>query len=119
MEYRLDNAITDALLEEADLGADLGYRWYVLPVARLLKGVSVVATTVGATPTIPRGMSPDAALRVQALVSTVSPAVKAELARREAEHLADAGYRAPYWTLVELARESLASVREELGPALR
>jgi hypothetical protein len=119
MEYRLDNAITDALLEEADLGADLGYRWYVLPVARLLKGVSGVATTVGATPTIPRGMSPDAALRVQALVSTVSPAVKAELARREAEHLADAGYRAPYWTLVELARESLASVREELGPALR
>jgi hypothetical protein len=119
MDYRLDNAITDALLEEADRGADLGYAWYALPAARLVKAGAPLRVMAGGAPMIPVGMSADAALRVRTLVSTVNPLVKSELVRREAEYLEQSGYRAPYWDLVELARESLAAVREELGPALR
>jgi hypothetical protein len=119
LDYRLDNAITDVLLEEADAGLDLGYAWYALAAARALKAVSAVEAAVGRAPTIPRGMSADAALRVSALVSTVNPLLKADLVEREAAFLEDNGYRAPYWTLVGLARASLAAVRDELGVALR
>ena len=53
MDYRLDNAITDALLEQADLGARLGYPWYGLPAGRLLKAFSVGQSWVGAAPLVP------------------------------------------------------------------
>lgn len=119
MDYRRDNAITDVLLEQADHGRDLGFAWYTLPVGRLVKSWSVIQAALGATPTIPSGMSTGAALRVSALVSTVQPHMKEDLVAREAAFVERNGYRAPYWTLVALARESLAAVGDELGPALR
>ncbi len=119
MDYRLDNAITDALLEDADRGSDLGYAWFALPVARLLKGVSIVQSLLGRQPAIPEGMPSEAALRVSSLVSTVSPSLKQEMLERDARFLDENGYRAPYWTLVELARASLLNQKDELSPALR
>jgi len=118
MDYRLDNAITDALLEEAETGADLGFAWYALPGARLLKALSVAQSVLGARPTIPAGMSAATALRVRALVSTVHPALKEELASRAAAFRVENGYEAPYWALVELARASLSTRRASLRPAL-
>jgi hypothetical protein len=118
MDFRLDNAVIDALLEEAERGAELGFAWYTLPAARLLKGFSLAQSLVGATPEIPQGMTAATALRVNALISTVHPAIKDDLTRRaEAFHDA-AGYEAPYWVLVELAREALAATRTSLPPAL-
>jgi Permuted papain-like amidase enzyme, YaeF/YiiX, C92 family len=119
MEYRFDNAITDALLGAADDGADLGYSVFARPFGRLLKGFSVAQAGVGMPPFIPTGMSADAALRVRALVSTVSPALKEALMEREAAFHVENGYRAPYWTLVELAVEVVAAERDRLAPALR
>jgi len=119
MDYRVDNAITDALLEDADQGADLGYSWYALPAARLLKGVSLVQVLLGTQPAIPAGMPADAALRVAALVSTVSPSLKQEVLERAADFQELNGYRAPYWTLVDLARASLLNQKHRLSPALR
>lgn len=119
MDYRLDNAITDALLEEADRGADLGYAWYALPFARLLKAYSVAKAALGSDPTIPEGMNAATALRVDALVSRVHPAVKQDLLDRVATFRAEHGYEAPYWELVELSREAVAARRSTLGPALR
>lgn len=118
MDYRLDNAITDVLLEKADEGTDLGYAPAKLPLARLARMLSFVQSAVGARPLIPMGMSADAALRVSSLVSTVNPTVKADLVARELRFSEEHGYRAPYWTLVDLARESLEAVRDDLGPAL-
>ena len=118
MDYRLDNAITDALLEEAERGARLGYAWYSLPLARLLKVYSVGQSTLGRLPTIPQGMSAATALRVHALVSKVHPAVKSELESRAAAFREQNGYEAPYWALVQLAREALSARRESLPPAL-
>jgi hypothetical protein len=118
MDYRLDNAITDALLEQADRGAELGYPWYALAGARALKAYSRVESALGRVPAIPEGMSADAALRVDALVSRVNPAMKAELTARAATFRAERGYEAPYWELVDLARGTLADLRPSLVPAL-
>lgn len=118
MDFRLDNAIIDALLEEAERGSNLGYAWYALPTARLLKAYSVVEQVAGTVPTIPEGMSSATALRVDALVSNIHPRVKEELARRATEFRASNGYEAPYWTLVQLARGALEELRESLAPAL-
>ncbi|HET9950146.1 MAG TPA: YiiX/YebB-like N1pC/P60 family cysteine hydrolase [Longimicrobiales bacterium] len=118
-DFRLDNAVIDALLEEAERGARLGYAWWALPGARALKAWSVGQELAGVRPLIPEGMSPSTALRVDALVSRVHPAVKARLAALAAEHAARTGRQAPYWTLVDLAREALAAERGELAPALR
>ena len=118
MDFRLDNAITDALLEEAERGATLGYAWFALPVARLLRGYSVLRSAVGATPTIPPGMGPSTALRVDALVSRIHPPLKENLVARAAGFRVERGYEAPYWSLVELARESVSELRDSLAPAL-
>ena len=118
MDFRLDNAVIDALLEEAERGTELGYAWYALPVARLLKGFAVGQGIVGFLPKIPQGMSAAAALRVNALVSTVHPAVKTELSVRAEAFRANRGYDAPYWVLVELAREALEAKKGSLAPAL-
>ena len=118
MDFRLDNAIIDALLEEADRGSELGYAWYALPVARLVKAFSMGQSLVGRTPMIPAGMSASAALRVDALISTVHPRVKADLVSRAAAFSQMNGYEAPYWVLVELAREAVAAQKESLRPAL-
>jgi hypothetical protein len=118
MDFRLDNAITDALLEEADRGARLGYAWYALPGARLLKGYSLAQGALGRRPTIPEGMSPSTALQVDALVSGVHPPVKAALQARATAYRSERGHDAPYWTLVELAREAVAAEHASLAPAL-
>ena len=118
MDFRLDNAITDALLEHADGGARLGYAWYALPAARLLKTYSVGQSLLGRAPTIPQGMSAATALRVDALVSTVHPSVKEDLVARTAAFRTANGHEAPYWTLVRLAREALAARAPSLAPSL-
>jgi len=118
-DFRLDNAITDALLEEAERGARLGYAWFALPAGRLVKGLSGVVAAFGGTPTIPTGMSPSTALRVDALVNGIHPVLKEDLQVRSAAFRAEHGYEAPYWTLVELARGSVADLGESLAPALR
>ncbi len=117
-DYRLDNAITDVLLEAADQGVDLGYSPFMLPVVRVLKGASVALAAVGGTPLVPTGMSADAALRVRSLVEQVNPTLKAALIERAADFEAERGYPPPYWSLVELAREVLAEEREGLAPSL-
>jgi len=118
MDFRLDNAIIDALLEEADLGAELSYAWYALPLARVLKLFSVGQSLFGGLPTIPKGMSASTALKVDALVSKVHPAVRDELVVLAADFPKRNGYEAPYWVLVQLARDAVAARRESLAPAL-
>jgi hypothetical protein len=117
-DFRLDNAIIDALLEEAERGTGLGYPWYALPAARGLKAYSVASSVLGGEPTIPDGMSAVTALRVDALVSKIHPVLKADLETRAAAFREERGFEAPYWTLVALARASVAAHREELRPAL-
>lgn len=103
----VDNAVTDAMLEGADRGERLGFLWYTLPVARVLKAYSWVRERAGGVGPIPEGMSPAAALRNRgygerhrALAVSVRSAAN--------EWRRTNGYVPAYWTLVELARGAAA-----------
>jgi hypothetical protein len=111
--------ILDVLLEGADRGDRLGYAWYHLPVARLLKGWSVAEAFLGGVPTIPRGMSASTALRVDALSHRIHPALRASIEGKAAAFLDEKGYEAPYWSLYEMAQTALEENRARLAPALR
>ena len=104
----VDNAVTDALLEGAERGDALGYPWYELPLARVMKGYSWVLERFGKIGPVPEGMSPSAALR-----NSVYTARHRELAARvraEAERIAgQQGYFPPYWVLLDLARKAVGA----------
>jgi hypothetical protein len=118
-QHRFDNVTLDVLLEGADRGDRLGYAWYHLPAARLVKGWSVAEAFLGGVPAIPRGMSASTALRVDALSHRIHPALRARIEEKAATFLDEKGYEAPYWALVEMAREALEEYRARLAPALR
>jgi hypothetical protein len=115
---RRDNAIIDALLEEAERGTVLGYAWYQLLGARLLKAWSRVAGFFGAQPMIPDGMSSATAARVNGLRHQIYDPMRSALDEKETAFHRDNGYPPPYWRLVPLAREALAKHREAMSPAL-
>lgn len=62
----VDNAVTDAMLDEADRGARLDYAWYLLPVTRVMKAYSTVRVLLGGHGPVPEGMPAAAALRNRA-----------------------------------------------------
>ncbi|MEO8480082.1 MAG: YiiX/YebB-like N1pC/P60 family cysteine hydrolase [Gemmatimonadota bacterium] len=107
----IDNAVTDAMLEGAERGDRLGFAWYQLPLARLGKGYSWFKQQFGGIGPIPEGMSAASALRNKAYSARhehLAHDVMRQASAWEAEH----GYPPAYWTLVELARES---IRQQSG----
>lgn len=118
-QHRFDDVTTDVLLQGADEGDRLGYHWYHLPVARLLKTWSGLQALLGSVPTIPKGMSAPAALRVDALSHRVHPTLRAAIERSAAAFQGHNGYEAPYWVLVESGRQALTEERSGLEPALQ
>ncbi len=100
----IDNAVTDVMLEGAERGQSLGFAWYTLPVARLVKGSSWVAQRLGARGTIPEGMSPSAALRNRGYGARHDAFAHLVETRAQAWER-EQGYPPPYWVLVDLARE--------------
>jgi hypothetical protein len=106
-EDHVDNAVTDAMLEGADRGDRLGYAWYELPVARVMKGWSWLRERMGGVGPIPEGMAPAAALRNRGY-NARHDSLSAEVLRRAEEWRAAQGYPPPYWVLVALAREAVA-----------
>ncbi len=99
----LDNAVIDVMLEGADRGEKLGYDWYKLPLARLLKAYSWIKNLCGGIGPIPEGMSAGAALRNDRF-SKRHAAIKARLIQLATDFQQTRGYRPPYWELVKLAR---------------
>ena len=101
---RMDNAVTEVMLEGAEKGDELSYKWYLLPIARLVKAYSVVLNVFGKAGPVPEGMSATAALRTQDYTdkhNTINERLAAKAEQYKKEH----GYEAPYWALVSLARE--------------
>jgi hypothetical protein len=105
-EDHVDNAVTDAMLEGADRGDRLGYAWYELPVARVMKGRSWLRERAGGVGPIPEGMSPAAALRNRGY-NARHDALSAEVLRRANAWREAQGYPPPYWVMVGLAREAV------------
>lgn len=104
----IDNAIVEALLEEADRGAELTYDWYLLPIARIMKLYSSVLNLFGSVGPVPEGMSPESALRHKKLVS-IHNDIFSEIEKDAEDFVRTNGYTPPYWRLVEFARKAIAS----------
>jgi hypothetical protein len=101
---RMDNAVTEVMLEGAEEGDDLSYKWYLLPLARLVKAYSVILNTFGKAGPIPEGMSATAALRTEDY-GEKHKAIEERLAAKAGQYKKKHGYEAPYWALVSMARE--------------
>jgi len=102
-EDHLDNAVTEAMLEEAERGAPMDHRGALLPIARGMKAYSWTLNAFGAVGPIPEGMSATVALRLQWYRSRHA-AIKSVLAERAKAFKTERGYPPPYWELVRLAR---------------
>jgi hypothetical protein len=100
-----DNAVTEVMLEGAEKGDELSYQWYLLPLARTVKGYSVIMNLFGRTGPVPEGMSATAALRTQ-YYDKRHGAIKERLSLKADQFKADHGYAPPYWQLVKLARKA-------------
>lgn len=101
----LDNAVVDAMLEGAEAGEQLGYTWYALPLARILKAYSVLKNLWGGVGPIPEGMNATTALKND-LFSKRHSAIRRQLVRLAEDFRQEQGYRPPYWELVRLARRA-------------
>ncbi len=108
----VDNAVVDAMLEAAERGGPLPYRWSARPAARLAKAASVCLNLVGLVGPVPEGLSATAALRMRGFMR-MHGRIKERTLELADEFERRNGYRAPYWELLRLARRA----RGETGGA--
>jgi hypothetical protein len=107
---RIDNAVTEVMLEGAEKGDEIGYQRFLLPISRLVKVYSMLLNWFGKAGPIPEGMSATTALRTQEYMDR-HKAIEERLAVKAEQFKKEHGYEAPYWELVSLAREA----KEEHG----
>jgi len=107
-----DNAVIDALLEDAEAGRGLDYPWLMLPGVRVAKGYSLVLNSLGRVGPVPEGMSATSALRHKAF-SKRHAAIRARLLALADNFKKQNGYTPPYWELVNLARKAKVEVRKK------
>ena len=102
----LDNAVMDAMLEEANAGKKIEYNHWQLPFVRMVKGWCMIKNRFGKVGIIPEGMDATTALKNQWLVARtqqVTTEVKAAADSFRLQHK----YRPPYWRLVAFARQAV------------
>jgi hypothetical protein len=102
----IDNAVTEALLAQADRGYRLSYDWYLLAPARMAKAYSAVLNYFGKVGPIPEGMTAGVALKSLSLDTLHKQIKKRVLAEADSFEQAN-GYRPPYWELVRMAGEAV------------
>lgn len=102
---RMDNAVTDVMLEGAEKGEDIGYRWYLLPLSRLVKLYSMGLNLAGRAGPIPEGMPATTALITEEYMNR-QEAIAKGLSIKAERFKSERGYEAPYWELLKMAREA-------------
>ncbi len=103
----VDNAVMDALLEQANNGKMVGYNIWQLPFARIIKAYCVFKNQFGKPGIIPEGMSATTALKNQRLVA-MNTAIKKQVLQMTADFTKKNNYRPPYWQLVKFANQAAA-----------
>jgi hypothetical protein len=103
----VDNAVTDAMIAQAEQGGRLHYNRMQLPLARMVKLYSWIVNSLGKVGPIPEGMSATAALKHEWYSARHRQLKQTTLARAE-QLTAENGYRPPYWQLVSIAKEAAA-----------
>jgi len=106
---RLDNAVTEVMLEGAEKGDEFSYQWYLLPFARIVKAYSMLLNEFGKAGPIPEGMSAATALRTQDYMGKHEGIGKL-LEKKADQYKKEHGYEAPYWDLVNLARQAKTEI---------
>jgi hypothetical protein len=101
----LDNAVMDALLEQADKGKVIGYDHWQLPLVRVIKLWCVIKNYFGGVGIIPEGMSATRALKNEAFVAMYKK-TKTETELMAAQFVKEKGYKPPYWQLVAMAKKA-------------
>ncbi len=100
---QLDNAVVDIMLESAEKGAIINYNLFMLPIARILKGYSLILNLFDKAGPIPEGMNATAALKNEWFSAQHNLTV--ERLRGEAElFYKQNNYVPPYWELIKSAR---------------
>jgi hypothetical protein len=106
MKDHIDNAVMDALLERANDGVEISYNPWLLPLARCVKGYSVLQNKLGKPGIIPEGMSATRALKNNSFVAMYQQ-VRSGTEEKINNFVQKKGYRPPYWQMVEFAKGSL------------
>lgn len=100
----VDNAVLDALLEQADKGMNIGYNPWKLPLVRLIKFYCIIKNKLGKPGLIPEGMSATQALKNQTfeeLYTQVKTGTEVSAAKFRKEN----NYKPTYWNLVNLTKQ--------------
>ena len=105
MKDHVDNAVMDALLEEADKGKLIDYAHWQLPFVRLVKCWCMVKNKFGGIGIIPEGMSATQALKNQTFVALYNK-VRIETKSLSDQFIKEHQYRPPYWQLTAIARKA-------------
>lgn len=98
----IDNAVMDAMLEQANSGKKIGYNIWALPIVRVIKGYCILKNLFGKTGLIPEGMSATRALKNEYFVS-MNKSIKSSTIKMVDQFIQQNGYRPPYWQLVQFA----------------
>lgn len=98
----IDNAVMDAMLEQANNGVSIHYNTWQLPVVRIIKGYCIIKNLFGKTGMIPEGMSATRALKNQSFVA-MHVKIKNRTRKMAEEFIKQYHYIPPYWQLVKLA----------------
>jgi hypothetical protein len=101
----VDNAVIDAMLEDAETGERITYDWYKLPAVRIMKAYSMLKNWFGGVGPIPEGMSATSALKNDSF-SKSHTGIKSRLLELAGRFRDAQGYAPPYWELVKLARQA-------------
>jgi len=101
----LDNAVIDIMLEGAEKGERLTYKWYLLGMTRLFKGYSMLLNLFGGSGPVPEGMSAAAALKNRDFTAKHQRLTQKLRTAAQAFNI-QKGYTPPYWEMIKLARES-------------
>jgi hypothetical protein len=102
----VDNAAMDALLEKANMGAEIDYNAWKLPIVRVVKGYCIIKNRFGKTGLIPEGMSATRALKNQTFVA-MHATIKNKVLQEADAFMKKNGYRPPYWQLIKFAKKAV------------
>jgi hypothetical protein len=99
------NAVMDIMLERAEKGEEIRINPWMLPVARVVKGYSLLLNLFNSEGPIPEGMSATQGLKNNSFEDEHSR-IRARTEEKARLFIERNGYVPPYWQLVEMARES-------------
>jgi hypothetical protein len=103
----IDNAVMDAMLQQANAGKNIRYNIWQLPLVRVIKGYCIVKNIFGKQGLIPEGMSATKALKNQTFIA-MNRQIKMETQMLADQFIKQNHYRPPYWQLIKFAEKAAA-----------